>query len=73
MIVDLERWSSAAEIVVAPPLCPLEISAYDYSRGAELIERAALAARAWIAQGGLHKPGVPHTLLLHEHKLQHAH
>lgn len=70
LVVDLERWSNDAEIVVAPPLCPLEISAYDYSRGAELIERAAVSTRAWIAAGGLHSPGIPHTLRLHEHKLQ---
>jgi NTE family protein len=68
LIVDLERWSREAEIVVAPPLCPLEISAYDYSRGAKLIERSAVSTRAWIADGGLHRPGVPHQLKLHQHK-----
>lgn len=72
LVVDLEHWSHQAEIVVAPPLCPLEISAYDYSRGAELIERSAVSTRAWIAEGGLHRPGVPHQLRLHEHKARTA-
>jgi NTE family protein len=73
LVVDLERWSHEAEIVVAPPLCPLEISAYDYSRGADLIERAAVSTRAWIAAGGLHTRGVPHQLVIHQHEVQHAH
>ena len=68
LVVDLERWTPQADIVVAPPLCPLEISAYDYSCGAELIERAAASTRAWIAEGGLHTPGVRHTLKLHAHR-----
>lgn len=68
LIVDLERWTPQVDIVVAPPLCPLEISAYDYSCGAELIERAAVSTRAWIAAGSLHTPGVPHTLKLHAHR-----
>jgi NTE family protein len=68
LVVDLERWSREAQIVVAPPLCPLEVSAYDYSRGRELIDRAAASTRAWIAEGGLHKGGVPHQLRPHEHK-----
>jgi NTE family protein len=68
LVSDLERWTPQADIVVAPPLCPLEISAYDYSCGAELIERAAASTRAWIAEGGLHTPGVPHTLKLHAHR-----
>jgi NTE family protein len=73
LMVDLERWSGVAEIVVAPPLCPLEISAYDYSRGADLIERAAASTRAWIAAGGLQNPGVPHQLKVHEHRPEHVH
>lgn len=67
LIVDLERYAQAAEIVVAPPLCPLDISPYDYSHGAELIERAATSTRAWIAEGGLERTGVPHTLRPHDH------
>jgi NTE family protein len=38
---DLERYGSEAEIITVPPLCPLAVSPYDFSRGGELIERAA--------------------------------
>lgn len=67
LVVDLERWSAQAQIVVAPPLCPLDISPYDYSRCGELIDRAAASTRAWIADQGLRTPGVPHQLVEHRH------
>jgi NTE family protein len=68
LIVDLERCASMAQIVVAPPLCPLEVSPYDYAHGAEMIERAAASTREWIAGGGLLQPGVPHQLREHTHQ-----
>jgi NTE family protein len=67
LVVDLERWSSHAQIVVAPPLCPLDCSPYDYSQGGELIDRSAACTRDWIVRGGLHQPGVPHQLKEHTH------
>lgn len=55
LIADLDRYGAMAQIVVAPPLCPLDISPYDYSHGAELIDRAAASTSAWIANGGLQR------------------
>jgi len=68
LVVDLERWSSRAQIVVAPPLCPLDCSPYDYSHGAELIDRAAASTRAWIERDGLNSPSIPHQLIEHQHQ-----
>jgi len=67
LVVDLERWSSRAQIVVAPPLCPLNFSAYDYSHGGELIDLAAASTRAWIERDGLKTTGIPHQLVEHQH------
>jgi NTE family protein len=67
LVVDLERCADRAQIVVVPPLCPLEVSPYDYAHGAALIERAAASTRAWIERGGLHRTGVPHQLRDHAH------
>jgi NTE family protein len=67
LVVDLEHWSSSAQIVVAPPLCPLNFSAYDYSHGAELIDRAAASTRAWIERDGLNTTGIPQQLVEHRH------
>lgn len=74
LIVDLQRYAQTAQIVVVPPLCPLDVSPYDYSHGAELIARAAASTRAWIAAGGLERTDLPHTLLPHDHAGKgHAH
>ena len=45
LVVDVERFSSLAEILVVPPLCPLAISAASFARSEELIFRAAAGTR----------------------------
>jgi NTE family protein len=64
---DFERYAPSVEIRMAPPLCPLEFSSYDYSHGAELIARSRSATRAWLDAGGLEREVFPHELNLHAH------
>jgi len=49
-----------------PPLCPLSVSPYDFSRGAELIARAADQTRRWLDKGGMAKHRIPGALRPHE-------
>ena len=49
-----------------PPLCPLSVSPYDFSRAGELIERAAEQTRRWLERGGLRKHRIPGALRPHE-------
>lgn len=67
LLVDLQRFAGQATLVVVPPLCPLAVSAYDFSRTAELIERAAESTRAWLERGGLEAPTDPAPLEPHSH------
>ncbi|EKZ98832.1 patatin-like phospholipase family protein [Cupriavidus metallidurans] len=67
LVYDLERWSERAQIAVVPPLCPLDISPYDYTRCGELIERAAEATVAWLRADGLSSRRVPGALEPHTH------
>jgi NTE family protein len=69
LVSDVLRWQERVEIVVVPPLCPVESSPYDFSASAALIERAAASTRAWLAAGGLERPGVPHELTPHAHEV----
>jgi NTE family protein len=55
------------EFCVAPPLCPLDCSPYDFSKSAELIERATDSTTDWIAGGGLKRREIPHQMELHKH------
>ena len=66
LVGDLEHYGGQAEIVTVPPLCPLAVSPYDFSRAAELIERAAAQTRRWLERGGLRKQRIPGALRPHE-------
>ena len=66
LVTDLERYSGQVEIVTVPPLCPLTVSPYDFSRGGELIARAAAQTRRWLDQGGMGKHRIPGALRPHE-------
>jgi hypothetical protein len=52
---------------IAPPICPLEQSAMDYSNGADLIARARESTRSWIRAGGLDRGDFPDQLAIHSH------
>lgn len=64
---DYDRYASDTQIHVVPPLCPLSQSAYDYSNGADLIQRAQRSTEAWIAAGGLTRSEFPGALQPHRH------
>lgn len=67
LVQDLQHWSSHAHISVVPPLCPLDISPYDYSRCGELIDRAAGTTALWLSHDGLESQNVPGALHPHTH------
>jgi len=53
LMQDTERYSSRAEIITVPPICPQAVAAYEFSRAAELIDAAARSTRLWLASEGL--------------------
>ncbi|HET9976162.1 MAG TPA: patatin-like phospholipase family protein [Burkholderiaceae bacterium] len=67
LVMELERYRDQADILTVPPLCPLEVSPYDFSRAGELIERAATQTRRWLDRGGLTRERVPQALRAHGH------
>jgi NTE family protein len=67
LVMELEHYRDQAEIVTVPPLCPLEVSPYDFSRAGELIERAAEQTQRWLDRGGLTRERVPQALRAHAH------
>jgi NTE family protein len=68
LVSELEIVATHLKVAIVPPLCPLDGSAYDFSRSAELIERAAAATRSWLDSGGLEHPEVPSELIPHSHE-----
>ncbi|MFM0390135.1 patatin-like phospholipase family protein [Paraburkholderia dipogonis] len=67
LVRDLEFYSTRVQIYVVPPLCPLDVSPYDYTQCAQLIERAAQKTRAWLGDGGLERALIPGELREHAH------
>jgi NTE family protein len=67
LTVELERCRDQAEIITVPPLCPLAVSPYDFSRAGELIDRATAHTDRWLDRGGLTRQRVPGALLPHTH------
>ena len=67
LVMEIERCRDQAEIVTVPPLCPLAVSPYDFSRARDLIERAAEQTHRWLEKGGLTRERVPQALRAHTH------
>jgi NTE family protein len=67
MVSDIERIGDAVDIAVVPPLCPVDVSPYDFTRAGELIDRAAKSTRGWLDGGGLARREIPHQLRIHGH------
>lgn len=67
LVHDLEEMSGRVEMAVVPPLCPVEVTPFDFSKSAELIHRAEVSTRLWLRQGGLSRPGIPEEFSPHGH------
>jgi NTE family protein len=68
IVRDLKELAGKVDISIVPSLCPLDVSPYDFSSAAQLIERAADNTRTWIGGGGLSRPDIPDSLLPHSHR-----
>lgn len=64
---DMDRVSGRVKRIVLPPVCPLTVSAYDFSQTAELIERSEDLTTRWLEGGGLEKDEIPASLRPHNH------
>lgn len=67
LIGEVARFAGAATIRVLPPLCPLAISAADFSQGEHLVRRGRSATDTWLAAGGTDLPEQERFLGLHHH------
>ena len=61
-------YNGPAKLKVLPPLCPLKVSAADFSHADELIARARTATGSWIDAGGPDLPTPQRFLSMHDHK-----
>ena len=64
---ELESIPAEIQVHLAPTLCPLAVSPFDFSSARELIDRATSSTRKWIEEGGLTRPARPQELAPHRH------
>lgn len=64
---EIETVPEGVSVHVAPALCPLTVSPYDFTASRQLIERARNGARAWVAGGGLTRRAAARELAAHHH------
>jgi NTE family protein len=67
LIGEVARHNGPAKLKVLPPLCPLKVSAADFSHADELIARAKRATGAWLDAGGPDLPKPERFLSMHDH------
>lgn len=67
LLAELREIDAGVEYRIVPPLCPLERSPYDFAHTGELIERAARSTEEWLAEGGMDRQDIPHTMNTHAH------
>lgn len=65
---EIETMPEGASVHLAPALCPLSVSPYDFSASRDLIARAQDSTRDWIAAGGLSRPARSRELAPHHHR-----
>ena len=67
LMQELEALPESIQVHMAPALCPLNVSPYDFSAAPELIARATQNTRQWITEGGLERRAHAHELSAHHH------
>jgi NTE family protein len=50
---NMSKLGNDLNLIMVPPLCPVNVSSYDFSRVGELIDGAATSTRNWLQSGGM--------------------
>ncbi len=67
LVSDIEKYSHSVELIVVPPACPMEVSPYDFTKGASLITRGFELTRKWLKQPNFKANEIPLSLRSHSH------
>jgi NTE family protein len=70
LITEVATHAPEVTVKVLPPLCPLAVSAADFSHAEQLVDRARRATERWLVQGGPELPAQERFLALHHHPNQ---
>jgi NTE family protein len=66
LIGEVARYNGPAKLNVLPPVCPLKVSAADFSQAEKLIARAKKDTGSWLDAGGPDLPTPQRFLSMHD-------
>jgi len=67
LVGDMEGMAGKVEMAVVPPLCPVEVTPFDFSMTADLIQRAEASTRLWLRKDRLSRRDIPEAFSAHGH------
>ncbi len=68
LVLEVAAYHEQVDMVVLPPLCPLEVSSTDFRHADELMTRARRASHRWLDEGGADRAHPERFLSLHTHR-----
>ncbi|MNH22052.1 NTE family protein RssA [compost metagenome] len=61
----------ALALHIVPPLCPVDVSVFNFDQTESLLQRAYEQTLRWLERGGLERTKVPGALSIHSHAHEH--
>ncbi|WP_202368167.1 patatin-like phospholipase family protein [Pseudomonas sp. MWU318] len=71
LVSDIEHFRTLTSLHIVPPLCPVDVSVFNFAQTESLLQRAYEQTLRWLDRGGLERTKVPHTLVTHSHAHEH--
>ena len=71
LVSDIEHFRTLTSLHIVPPLCPVDVSVFNFDQTESLLQRAYEQTLRWLEHGGLERTTVPGALTIHSHAHEH--
>lgn len=71
LVNDIEHFRTLTTLHIVPPLCPMDVSVFNFDQTESLLQRAYTQTFQWLEHGGLERTEVPGSLAIHSHAHEH--
>ena len=71
LVSDIEHFRTLTSLHIVPPLCPVDVSVFNFDQTESLLQRAYEQTLRWLERGGLERTKVPGALTIHSHAHEH--
>jgi len=67
LVSDIEHFRTLTSLHIVPPLCPVDVSVFNFAQTESLLQRAYEQTLRWLERDGLERTKVPGALTIHSH------